>query len=160
VIPSNPHRKVHGLLEYWRSVHRDGRLPGRRDFDPTAHAELLPNVSLVEVHRAPLRFRYRLLGSRADTVLGRRLTGAWLDQHLEFRNGDEVLKQYVAVVETAQPFWRRGVPLLLLAMNCATIEVLRLPLATDGALVDMVLSLSIYFDEAGRELDIDPLQRR
>jgi hypothetical protein len=147
------------LLEYWRGVHR-GRLPGRRDFDPTAHAELLPNVTLVEVHREPLRFRYRLLGSRADTVLGRRLTGEWLDGHRDFCNGDDVLKQYVAVVETAQPFWRRGTPHLPCAADCAAIEVLRLPLATDGKLVDMVLSLSVYFDDAGRELDIDPLQRR
>ena len=156
--PSNPHPKLHGLLHSWRGLHRDGRLPGRHDFDPAAHAILLPNLTLVEVHRDPLRFRYRLLGSRVDTVLGQNLTGLWLDRH--YGDGCAVLQQYVEVVETRQPFWRRGVPHLSPMGHCATIEVLRLPLASDGARVDRVLSASIYFDESGRELEVDPLKPR
>ena len=154
--PSNPHPKLHGLLRYWRGIHRDGRLPGRPDFDPAAHALLLPNLTLVEVHRDPLRFRYRLLGSRVDTVLGQNLTGRWLDRH--YGDGCAVLQQYVEVVEAKQPFWRRGVPHLSPVARCATIGVLRLPLARDGERVDMVVSASIYFDETGRELEVDPLK--
>jgi hypothetical protein len=155
---STSHPKLLGLLRYWRGIHRDGRLPGRHDFDPAAHPTLLPNLSLVEVHRDPLRFRYRLLGSRVDTVLGQNLTGQWLDRH--YGAGCAVLQQYVDVVETKQPFWRRGVPHLSPTARCATIEVLRLPLALDGERVDMVVSASIYFDETGRELEVDPLKPR
>ncbi|MBV8167561.1 MAG: hypothetical protein JO021_12265, partial [Alphaproteobacteria bacterium] len=36
--------------------------------------------------------------------------------------------------------------------KCATLEVLRLPLATDGQTIDMVLSLTLFFDTKGEEI--------
>jgi hypothetical protein len=37
--------------------------------------------------------------------------------------------------------------------ECRTIEVLRLPLASDGETIDMVLCLTLYFDSAGQPLE-------
>jgi hypothetical protein len=122
--------------------------------DPADIPDLLPNIRLVEVHRDPLRFRYRLLGSRVDVVHGRSLTNAWLDDvHGGHPNGAALLDEYRRVVETGQPSWRRGTPHVVPEPECATVEVLRLPLARDGRTVDMLLCLNLYFGAAGREVN-------
>ncbi len=151
------HVKLERLFQHWRSLHPEGGLPGRRDLDPAAISELLPNVSLVEVHGGPRRFRYRLLGSCVDAVLGKTCTGLWLDEL--YAAAPMVLKQYDVVVETGQPFWRRGAPHLPVR-DCKMIEVLRLPLGADGKTVDMVLSLSVYFDAHGHEIAVNRLRNR
>jgi hypothetical protein len=72
-------------------------------------APLLPNIVLVEVQRDPLRFRYRLLGSRVDSINGKNLSGQWLDEaYAGQSNAAAVLAEYVRVVETGQPTWHRA----------------------------------------------------
>jgi hypothetical protein len=129
-------------------------LPGRQHFDPAAVADLLPSIRLVEVHREPLRFRYRLLGSRVDVVHGRSLANQWLDEiHASHRNCEMLIDEYRRVVATGQPTWRRGTPHVVPEPECATVEVLRLPLARDGATIDMLLCLNLYFTDTGRDVN-------
>ena len=42
-IPNDANDSVRTLFEYWMSMSPDGRLPGRRHFDPTDVPFLLPN---------------------------------------------------------------------------------------------------------------------
>jgi hypothetical protein len=129
-------------------------LPGRQHLDPADIPDLLPNLRLVEVHRAPLRFRYRLLGSRVDMVHGRSLLHQWLDEaHRADPKAAALLNDYRAVVETGRPSWRRGTPHVVPEPSVATVEVLRLPLARDGATIDMLLCCNLYFDAAGQEVN-------
>ena len=64
-----------------------------------------------------------------------------------------LLGEYMQVIETGRPTWRRGVPGVVPAPDCRTIEVLRLPLAADGATIDMVLGLTLYFNSTGQPLE-------
>jgi hypothetical protein len=138
------------LFDYWQRIHPPHGLPGRQHFDPAAIGRLLPNIVLVEVHRDPLRFRYRLLGSRIDAIHGKPLAGLWLDEaYANHPNAVVMLGEYTRVTETRQPIWRRGEPKVVPDPGCQSIEVLRLPLAADGETVDMVLGLTLYFDLAG-----------
>ena len=135
-------------------MHPPHGLPGRQHFDPADVPDLLPNLRLVEVHRDPLRFRYRLLGSRVDMVHGRNLANQWLEvAHRGDGKVDALLADYRRVVETGQPQWRRGTPHVVPEPEIAAVEVLRLPLARDGATIDMLLCLSLYFDAAGRDVN-------
>jgi hypothetical protein len=148
------HASARWLFDYWRSIHPAHGLPGRRHFDPAAVAPLLPNIVLVDVHRGPLRFRYRLLGSRIDAIHGKTLVGQWLDEaYASHPNAAAMLAEYTRVTETAQPTWRRSAPRVVPDPGCQSIEVLRLPLAADGATVDMVLGLTLYFDAGGRPVE-------
>jgi hypothetical protein len=141
------------LLDYWLSLHPPQKLPGRQHLEPTDIAPLLPHIRLVEVHRTPLRFRYRLLGTHVDSVHGRSLKGQWLDEaYADDAQGVTLIADYREVVEVAAPTWRRGRPRVLPDPNCAELEVLRLPLAADGRTVDMILAISLYFDRAGQLL--------
>jgi hypothetical protein len=148
------HPSVRTLFAYWLNIHPHDGLPGRQHFDPGAVAELLPNIRLVDVHRDPLRFRYRLLGSRVGSVHGKNLSGQWLHEfYVAETRGAELLRDYARVVETGKPAWRRGEPRVVPEPDCRTLEVLRLPLASDARSVDMILAISIYFDAGGRVLD-------
>ncbi len=79
---------------------------------------------------------------------------------MHYGANSEVLKQYAAVAARKKPYWRRGVPHLACAVDCAKIEVVRLPLAEDGETIDMVLSVTIYFDAMEQEILIDRLKMR
>ncbi len=57
----------------------DGALPPQSRFDAFALRPWLPNVILVEVHRGPKRFFYRLTGSHIDEMYGQNFTGRWLE---------------------------------------------------------------------------------
>ncbi len=149
--PSRLHPSCRALLEYWEPNHRaPGVLPGRQHFEPLDVAPILPHVWLVEVHREPLRFRYRLLGSHIDWFHGKSLAGQWLHEtYADEPTCPLLLADYIEIVETRAPAWRRGPPRVVRAPQCREVEALRLPLAADGRSVDMVLGVSLYFDETG-----------
>ena len=66
-LPASAHPKVSALYEYWKSITPDpGRLPGRQHLDPADIPTLLPNIWLLDVLEAPLRFRYRLIGTEIN----------------------------------------------------------------------------------------------
>lgn len=125
------------LWTYWLGRCRDGALPARRDLDPLDIPFALSRLALVDVLRAPLRFRFRLMGTDIVSRMGVDLTGKMLDQYPDPEQRQLMLERYRHVAETAAPLaldedrvldgklWNR--------------ELLFLPLALDGALVDMVM---------------------
>src|SRR4029077_2058115 len=59
------HPLVRRLYDYWRSIARDGqlpggRLPGRQHIVPEDIAPLWSRSWMLDVFRSPLRYRYRL----------------------------------------------------------------------------------------------------
>ena len=137
--------RVRQLHRYWREIHPPGGgLPGRQHLDPTDIPALLPFVWLADVQRAPLRFRYRLLGTEHRQVFGRDYTGWWLDEvHAGFDTAP-AYHQYLAAVEQGRVAYRRGHTLIMLPEDYRSIERLMLPLARDGETVDMLLAISLY----------------
>jgi PAS domain len=136
------------LYRHWRSIHPSGGgLPGRRHFDPLDVARLLPWIWLIDVARQPLRFRYRLLGTRQVAALGGEATGRWIDERYADFRSSATYPLFVAAAEEGAASYHRGPPDLILAQICLMSEQLLLPLAGDGRRVDMLLAITVYQPE-------------
>lgn len=145
VIPSSCDSRVRRLYDYWLSIHpSEGGLPGRQHFDPTHIPALLPWVWLVDVHRSPLRFKHRLLGTEHVHVMKRDVTGLWVDEVHPLFVTSPAYPQFVATAERGEVWYRRGNPLFHLPKEYLSMERLLLPLAQDGKDVDMILAITVY----------------
>ncbi len=136
--------RVAALHAYWRSISPLGRLPGRQHFDPTAIPQLLPYLRLYDVHRDPLRFRYRLVGTEIVRILGRDTTGLWMHEAFPHAPDTPSYRQLVAVATQGGIAYRRGFPVLIVPKDHLLSERLALPLAQNGHEVDIILGLTIH----------------
>lgn len=126
------------LYAYWARLREGGRLPGRGDIRPDDFKRLLPTISLIDVHRNPLEFRLRLAGTGLYGVYGREITGRTLAEAYSATAADYWRRELTKVVEERRP----SVGVHSLAWRGAahiSILWLRLPLASNGADVDMIL---------------------
>lgn len=129
------HEEIYG---YWAGLRRGARLPARADIQPAELKRLLPTVSLIDVRRDPLTFRIRLAGTGLYGVYGREITGRSLNDVYSASAADYWRQELTAVVEERRP----GVGVHSLAWRGAghlSILWLRLPLASNGRDVDMIL---------------------
>lgn len=156
VIPddrSQWQRPVARCFDYWQGLCRPGRLPGRPDIWPGDMLAFLPQVWLLDVVQAPLRFRYRLIGTAEVRVLGRDLTGRWLDEiHNETWDDPLVADRLRFIAETGQPTWARTPVLWGPERSHQIIENCLLPLARDGVTVDMILACSVLCGADGQRV--------
>lgn len=144
-IPSEAHEGVKSLYNYWCEISPNGQLPGRKHFDPIDLPRLLPNLWLIEVHREPLRFWRRLVGSKIEEFAGMNLTGGWVGDRLSGTRLSGVHSYLMDVVESKRPNWRRGKSLIRFEKDYAELERLYLPMADDGVTVDMILAITVFY---------------
>jgi hypothetical protein len=143
--PPSCDERIRRLYEYWLSVHpADGQIPGRQHIDPTSVPNLLPWIWLVDVQRAPLRFKHRLVGTEHVRVMGRDDTAKWLDEVYPLFVTSPAYPQFVAAAERAEVGYRHGKPLFHMRKEYLWMERLLLPLAQNGKDVDMLLAITIY----------------
>jgi len=147
-VPDECHPKIAAILGYWRARHQGSDLPGRQHFDPTDIPSLLPNIWLMDVSRNPIRFRMRLVGTRVVAYAGEDNTGCWIDEKWPSYN-DLPFRQVVA---SRMPSWWRGPSQLRPEKTYVELERVRLPLARDGVTVDMLLGLTVFYDQNGKEV--------
>jgi hypothetical protein len=141
------HPEVRGIFNYWRARHPEHGLPGRQHLDPADVVRLLPGIWLLDVQRLPFRLRYRLVGTRIVSSIGREVTGLWMDEaHPDSSRRPDYFQRYERVVESGQPSWRRGRPQLWIHEDYTYLENLVLPLARDGRTVDMLLAFTGVHD--------------
>ena len=131
------------LCAYWASLRDGSGLPGRGRLDPGDIKRLLPTVSLIDVIRDPSGadapdFRMRLAGTGLYGVYGREITGRRLSEIYNTSAADYWRTELGKVVADGRPAvgahslaWRGASHLSILW--------LRLPLASDGKRVDMIL---------------------
>ncbi len=140
--------RLRRLLAYWQDKQAGRRLPARADLDPMQFAWLLGNISLVDVVREPAasmpRYRFRLVGTRAVERFGYDPTGRWLDDLPEPTYRRHVMQAYDEVVQRRLPLVERLD--MLIDNRLHDYEIMRLPLATDGETVDMILLAADFFD--------------
>jgi hypothetical protein len=121
-------------------VRRRGRaFPARRDFDPCDFIYALGNVSLMDVVRDPLRFRFRLHGTGVVARIGTDMTGKFVHETKDLRHCEMATEHFREVVETRRPVVRirNAYVTDVRIWNC---EVLVLPLSSDGSDIDMLIS--------------------
>ncbi len=132
------------LLEYWQTKRRPhDRLPARVDIDPLEMRFALGHLILADVEPGdPIRFRHRLIGTRIVEYAGYDATGLYVDDIPDQELARRLIQSYLDVVATRAPTHDRingmvgGRPLNL--------EILRLPLSSDGATIDMVLTGAFF----------------
>jgi len=146
------HDRVAAIHRYWRSIRpADGALPGRQHFDPAAIPQLLPCIRLYDVHRDPCRFRYRLVGTELVRAVGRDLTGQWYGADAPGFETSKTFGDLVFVASGGGLSYHRGYPLIVCPhKDHLTSERILLPLARNGADVDMILGFSVLHAATGR----------
>ena len=90
-------------LDYWDSKRAGRRMPARRDIEPTEILDLLPYVVLIDVERAPLDFRYRLVGTAVAARFGHDHTGARFSVLARHGAGSEVWSTALRLLEEKRP---------------------------------------------------------
>jgi hypothetical protein len=126
------------MFAYWASLRRGASLPARVDLHPSSMKRLLPTVSLIDVVNQPRDYRLRLAGTGLYGVYGREITGRMLGDVYNTAASEYWRKELDKVVDERRP----GVGVHSLAWRGAphmSILWLRLPLATNGKDVDMIL---------------------
>jgi hypothetical protein len=141
--PNAAARAHEELFAYWASLKGDARLPARRDLHPGDIKRLLPTISLIDVladspKPGLVDYRIRLAGTGLYGVYGREITGRRLAEVYSASATDYWRRELGKVVAEGRPSvgvhnlaWRGAAHLSILW--------LRLPLASDGARVDMIL---------------------
>ena len=126
------------LFAYWASRRQAGRLPCRANIHPAHFKRLLPTISLIDVAEHPRSYRVRLAGTGLYNVYGREITGRTIEEVCNAAAADYWRAELDRVVAERRPAvgvhnlaWR-GAPHL-------SILWLRLPLASNGTDVDMIL---------------------
>lgn len=136
--------RVRRLYEHWRAIHPTHGLPGRQHFDPLHVPQLLPWIWLVDIHREPLRFKFRLYGTQHIVPSGGDHTGKWIDEAYPNFVASDVYADYVLVAEKGVPSYRKG-NASYHAPEYKELERIMLPLAGDRRTVDMILAITVYF---------------
>ncbi len=129
-------------LRYWEERRRDRGLPSRADIDPLDIPDLLPQVFLVNVTRAPLDFRYRLLGTQIVRHSAADYTGKSLRDLPEQCPPSRIWSLFQRVVEERRP-WSAEVPYVYIPGKF--VEMLATPLSDDGTQVNMIFGV-VQFD--------------
>lgn len=146
-------------LDYWERKRAGQPMPGRQDIDPVEMHDFLSRVTLADVERNPMRFRYRVCGTGVCHVHPGDATGLWADELLPTPYGDLIHEQYFEVLRTRQP----AMHLNLFDSNdyYRSYAHLVLPLSRNHDSVDMILSIdSIAQDKAEMMGLLIQLQRR
>ncbi len=146
------------LLAYWRRMAPPPRrLPGRQHLDPLQiPTRILPRILLFDVvpTATVTRFRFRVAGTAFGEMFGAEVTGQYLDEIAPAMEAASYIAALYAVVETGRPAFLSG-PLLSPSKDYEGIKLLCLPLARDGAAVDMILASFLPIRRAGNALKTD-----
>lgn len=132
------------IYRYWLDQRQERRFPARSDIDPLAMRGALGNIALIEVQHDPLRFRLRLVGSYQAARLGFDPTGMWLDELPAPEYRDLLIARLLAILERPEPLLVRNRQLM--DDRWYDYETIWLPMASDGARIDMVMACQIFAD--------------
>ncbi|HVM86429.1 MAG TPA: PAS domain-containing protein [Candidatus Binatia bacterium] len=70
---------IASVEETWERLRGARAFPARRDIDPVAFKEALPYLSLVDIHEAPFRVHYRLVGTEVARFAEQDFSNLWLE---------------------------------------------------------------------------------
>jgi hypothetical protein len=126
------------LYDYWKSKCGGRRMPTRGDIDVLDLRPIVGKIGLRDVERAPWRFRVRVWGTHYRTDEHRPREGREMHDVRPVAYSDLCEGHYVEVCETATP----SVYDLRSSIDGFGYQYRRLllPLAADGAHVDMLIS--------------------
>ena len=134
------------MFAYWASRRQGGQLPGRAAIHPQHFKRHLPTVSLIDVVPEPRDYRLRLAGTGLYGVYGREITGQRLEDVFATPAAAYWRDELDKIVDSRRP----GVGVHSLAWRGAphlSILWLRMPLASNGRDVDMILGYDVVIGQ-------------
>lgn len=130
--------RLQKLFALWDS-RRHSPFPRRSEFQPSDLRFILGGISLIDIHREPLRFFYRLHGTSTAQWLGFDLTRKFLDQapskSWAERTGSHLTQ--VALSGIPSVVWHTDERI---ADHFWNLEALVLPLSREGTGLNMLIS--------------------
>jgi PAS domain len=132
--------RLHRLFAYLEAKRGGREFAARHDIDPLDFAYILGNILLFDVLYEPLRFRYRLVGSVIPVIpvkTGYDMTGKYLHEHPRSAYRDYMLDRYAALIRSRRP--ASGNYDLFMECESKRYQYLRVPLSSDGRIIDMVI---------------------
>lgn len=134
-------------LDYWTEVCRDRPMPARRDLALEDMVGILPNLLLLDVERDPLDFCYRLIGTRIEEFMASPYTGRRLSEIPHQAPPSTIWRNCERAVNECAPVYDDA-PYVGPKKDIVTPEAVLLPLAEDGATVNMLMVAVDYFGRA------------
>lgn len=101
---------------------------------------IIGNLSLIEVRRHPLRFYFRVHASNIAARVGFDMTRKFLDQNPDSQLRALILDHYLRTLDEHRPIAARRRQLSTDKTVMLDCEALSLPLANDGANIDMLMT--------------------
>lgn len=133
--------RIRRLNDYWQAKAR-GKVPSRSDIDPVDVRELLPNLLMIDMLGDPMRFRFRLVGTRVVQYTGFDFTGRCLDE-LVFQGRDFLEQCYHRLLAERRPVFGHYA-WLVRSRHFGQCEFGLFPLSDDGATVNRGISIEDY----------------
>jgi hypothetical protein len=135
------------LLEDWDARRGVASFPKRGDFDPNSLRYIIGKLSIIDIHRDPLRFFFRLHGSEAAAWQGFDLTGKFLDDSPNKVSAHYMALHYQQAVENCAPLVTRHHDVLIEG-QLWNLEALALPLSRHGDRLDMLFTGMVHYRSA------------
>jgi hypothetical protein len=132
------------FFEYYLAKAGERPFPARRDLDPVDFSYALGDITLIDVTHDPLKFSFRLDGSRHVERFGFDLTGRSLDDFPFPEMRQAIYESYSDVVQGRVP--RRYYRDLESSGRWFRYETLILPLSDDGETINMLISAISFHD--------------
>lgn len=126
------------LTVHWDRMRQSRPMPARADFDPLDVRFALGFLSLIEVRRSPLRFFFRLDGTKQVELFGIDCTRRYLDEAMPPDHAAMAAASYREVVESRVP--RYHLRKIRFHERIIDYEVLILPFSDDGERVDLLMT--------------------
>ena len=145
--PGPPLGVLNALHDYWRSKRNGYAVPARVDLKPADFRYALGDVSLIDVLREPLRFRFRVAASNIEARFQRCLTGTYIHDLPEPRKARMWDKVYRRVLETGAP--QSFVGIVAEQGGEHLYRAVIWPLASNHWDIDMLLCCRERIDSAG-----------
>lgn len=136
------------IFAYWDGKRAGRIMPGRADIDPTELRGLVNNVMLFDVVEPGRLFRIRLVGEAIVDFVGVNNTGRWAHETLPPGAAERMVEILTSVVATRAPRCRAGFAYWHVAKAYRRFEACFLPLSSDGATVDKILSGNVFATES------------
>jgi hypothetical protein len=144
--------KVARFFAYWLALKPQQGLPGRQHFDPLAIPDLMPRVWMLDVLREPLRYRYRLVGTKEVETLQREVTGMFFDEvHAHPHDKRETYGRFSEAVNGQIASYRKGNLVAIHKQEHVLVENCLVPMARDGRTVDLLIGFSVLYRRDGEE---------
>jgi hypothetical protein len=145
------HPRLLRLYDYWTERRGARRYPARADLDPLDMKYLLGELIVLDVFHEPLRFKYRLHGTKLVARAGLDMTGRWVHDWPAPQYRARLISAYTRTIEAGEP--QRGERAIFDDGRWREYEFLILPLAANGHLIDKLLVAMVYLDRFARLVD-------